>query len=764
MRLPDYKMVSGGNTRVNMSAGAAGQVGRAFASMGKDLQNAGMEVAGAFEEAEKQHNAGKMADWQLELDEAYSNYQQDMASNPNNALEWRDGFTKMMQGKRSELEKRDISRNLKDQQSDYLKGFEGKYGIQVSNKMHSTILDNSRDSVQALIINARLKKDYDGAERQVDEAERNGLLSGASALEQRLAIGRERQAHNVSTLIIQDAYSAEDNFLNGSVSFDSEADRDKAVRDARSRQAYNESVTTDEINETIYSGQPITEEEIDEAFHPDANIAKAKAKNTLREFNDLSLQERRAKPQYQERLDGELHRLTQDLDVTASGFQDQRRDVVDLIEQITHEPTKAEWKRVLSRIDAREPKFQTAADSVIEKLGKEGSIKIPKLKAEEVTFMQYARDGHLGIKTLTEATTLPAHQIKKIDKLSREGDFDGAIKLFGKYMRPRGRGGYKADIKPWQKDFLVPLTSQKTPTLTSTAHIKEGTPAQILKFEKDKQIFSARSSRIKSDLRARLGDKKIEDVPANELDEHVRFLSNLHSEESVRQSMEEQDAEELNQGKLNINYNATGFRPDEDTLRKNYEKGQFYVSLDANKASGVPVTQPLAVIPEEASPQLKQAVSMYTSLMADLHKEEFGRDFKARIVTSGSKMGTPKKGEKQKYWRGKPFVTHLEGFAITDKEMVAFLKTPRGKAKYRQILNKSFDNIQGITLGLPHTATDSGAIDDDTKESEVSLAKHILGDTASKTDDISQVSYDSVTQATAPAKKDYKLKNKSYQN
>ena len=53
--------------------------------------------------------------------------------------------------------------------------------------------------------------------------------------------------------------------------------------------------------------------------------------------------------------------------------------------------------------------------------------------------------------------------------------------------------------------------------------------------------------------------------------------------------------------------------------------------------------------------------------MADLQREEFGRDFKARVVTSGSKMGKPKKGEEQKYWSGKSLVTHLEGFAITDK-------------------------------------------------------------------------------------------------
>jgi len=756
MELPDYKMVQGGNTRVNMSVGAATQAGKAFASMGKDLENAGMQVSGIFEEAEKQHNIGKMADLKLELDQTMSAFQQEMASNPNDALQWRDKFGKIMDSKRAELEKRDMSRGLREQSMSYFKQFEGQGGISVSHTAHKTILDNAKQSVDALITDARLRKDFDAADSFTDQAEREGTLSSSTALSQKLRTARERKTHDRNTLIVSDPYAAEDAFLTGKFKFDNVIEQDEALRLTRQRQDMDENVTTDEINEKIYSGQPITEDEIAESFHPDANVARASAIKGLREYNNLALQERRAMPQYQERLDGQLHAMTQDLDVTASGYQDKRRNAVNLINQITNKASKDEWMNVINRIDAREPKFQKAADAAIENLGKQGLLKIPKLEAEEVSFEEYLRDGHLGTKTLTEATTLPPHIIKKIDKLSRLGDYKGAIELFGNQMRGRGRGGYKADIKPWQQDFLVPLTSQKAPTLTSTAHIKEGTAEQLLQLEREQQIYGARTSRVKEDLRARIGDKNIEDIPASELDEHVRFLFNMHSEESIIQSMEEDEAAEIKANKLNVNYNATSFRPDEKTRIKNFEKGEFYVSLDANKASGVPVTQPLAVLPKEASPELRKAASIFTGLMADLHREEFGRDFKARVVTSGDLMdnGQP--------WRGKSLVTHLEGFAITDKEMVAFLKTERGRAKYRQILNQSFSNIHGITLGLPHTATDSGAVDDDTQDSEVSLAKYILGDTESKQTDIAQSSFEPVAQGTTPEPKSYKLKDKSY--
>ena len=59
MRLPDYKFVQGGNTRVNMSPQAASAAGRGFARMSEDLAGVGMQVAGLFEKAEEVHDQGK---------------------------------------------------------------------------------------------------------------------------------------------------------------------------------------------------------------------------------------------------------------------------------------------------------------------------------------------------------------------------------------------------------------------------------------------------------------------------------------------------------------------------------------------------------------------------------------------------------------------------------------------------------------------------------------------------------------------------------
>ena len=172
-------MVQGGNTRVNMSAGAASQVGKAFASMSKDLEDVGMEVSGLFEEAERVHDAGKMADLQLELDQDYADFQNKMTENPNNALQWREEFSTLMQKKRADIESRDMSSNLMSQSINYFKQFEGRKGISVSHTAHSTSIKNASQSALNRIQDLRHRGELELAAEEVKGYVKSGLLSTA---------------------------------------------------------------------------------------------------------------------------------------------------------------------------------------------------------------------------------------------------------------------------------------------------------------------------------------------------------------------------------------------------------------------------------------------------------------------------------------------------------------------------------------------------------------------------------------------------------
>jgi len=345
----------------------------------------------------------------------------------------------------------------------------------------------------------------------------------------------------------------------------------------------------------------------------------------------------------------------------------------------------------------------------------------------------------MGMNTLSEVTNLDFDTKSDIEKLSKQGNYKEAVELYGKKMRQMGRGGFKEGIKPWQKDFFEPLMRQSPPTLSSTSHIKEGTPAQIGKFNQARKIYTERVARIKQGLAEKIGDQDVDSISAEVIDKYVRELSMTFSEKAIETILKEDEANARKANKVDFKYSADGFLPDLNTRKKNWQNGEFYVSLDANQASNVDITQPLVVLPKDAPNELKEAAAIYAEGMLKLHKEELGRnDFKSQVVTSGEPMSNGKP------WRGKEHVTHLEGFAITDTEMLAFLKTPRGKAAYRQVLNNAFGNVHGVTLGLPHNANDGGA-KNSTGDDEVSLARYILGDTQPEGSGQSQTTQDPST-------------------
>ena len=295
MELPDYKMVQGGNTRVNMSAGAASQVGKAFASMGKDLEDAGMEVSGLFEEAERQHNIGKMADLQLELDQTRSEYEQKMMSDPNGAVNWRQGWDDVMAKKQKEIDAREMSGTLRDQTNLYVKGFSGKQGISVSHTAHKALLENARDSVRAVAVDARIRDDYDTSDAHWDKGLSEGLITTAEHTEQKLLNARGREKYG-EQLVYKDSMNMIDADPKGELPKienteghyayykDDRETREKLASEARSRQAMQAREQADNLAVAMYSSTKFTSKDLEDfvkdgklSQYSDANLAKLRA-------------------------------------------------------------------------------------------------------------------------------------------------------------------------------------------------------------------------------------------------------------------------------------------------------------------------------------------------------------------------------------------------------------------------------------------------------------------------------------------------------
>jgi len=295
MELPDYKMVQGGNTRVNMSSGAASQVGKAFASMSKDLEGAGMEVSGLFEEAERQHNIGKMADLQLELDQTRSEFDQKMAANPNDAVNWRQGWDDVMSKKQKEIDAREMSGTLRNQTNLYVKGFSGKHGISVSHTAHKALLENARDSVRAVAVDARIRDDYDTSDKHWDKMLEEGLITTAEHTREKLTNARGREKYG-EQLVYEDSMSMIDADPKGEYSKienseghygyykDDRETREKLMSEARSRQAMQAREQADNLAVAMYSSTKFTSKELEDFIedgklsqYSDANLAKLRA-------------------------------------------------------------------------------------------------------------------------------------------------------------------------------------------------------------------------------------------------------------------------------------------------------------------------------------------------------------------------------------------------------------------------------------------------------------------------------------------------------
>ena len=718
-------MVSGGNTRVNMSAGAAGQVGRAFASMGKDLQNAGMEVAGAFEEAERQHNIGKMADLKLELDQTYSSFQQEMASNPNDAINWREKWGKVLESKKTELSKRDMSRGLREQTITYFKGFEGKSGINVSHTAHTTILQNAKGSAAAVVADLQSRGLFNEAQAYTDRSRSEGTFSDAEATRQTLLNNRGRKEQENQNMILADPYAAASAFE--TKQFDTPTARDKAIFQALQRQDVVERLGTEEINDRIRGGEDVTDEEINELFHPSATEAISNAIEFRRDYNNLTTQAKIAMPEYQTQLKGKIHAMfAGGLDVTNSGEQPKRREVERLIRQVTDESDQLEFERMLARADKGEEVANTAISKVLAQANADGTMPIPKMETKDVKFKDGLQNGLLNKEKLLELYRMTPSQASKIDKLSSNREYTEAAKLLKKTVNNIDGDSKRRAFSPSEKGFYGGLVFGETlPSFEKKAYTESGTPEQVGKLEKAQRIYSKRAAIIDNAVKTSFQGQDLSKISPQELKDEMRKVLLMFDDARVQDILDEEDRLERRNG--NVTYEATpqGYLPSFAERKANWENKEYFISADANWSEGVPVIPPLVIVPPNAPEELMRGANMYANEMLALHKEidpENRKEFKAQVITAGTLMAN------KKPWRGKEYVTHLEGFAITDKKMVEFLKTKKGKARYRQILNKSFGNAYGATIGLPHTDVDEGAEDKSTGDTEVSLAKWLLSD------------------------------------
>jgi ribosomal protein L35AE/L33A len=169
-----------------------------------------------------------------------------------------------------------------------------------------------------------------------------------------------------------------------------------------------------------------------------------------------------------------------------------------------------------------------------------------------------------------------------------------------------------------------------------------------------------------------------------------------------------------------------------------FRRGGVVVNLDTNWSPRKnEQTQPMIVIPDNATKQQRDAAQKYVSAMEQAYKQKFGQSLRGKVVTRSQNQ------------RGRANTIHTEPFSVNDKKAVEyFTQTKEGRdalAKATQHLA----SIPGAVISEPHDRfakkRDTGAvsrysIDPETGKpvDETMLARRLIGDLKSMYDQPSQ--------------------------
>lgn len=127
-----------------------------------------------------------------------------------------------------------------------------------------------------------------------------------------------------------------------------------------------------------------------------------------------------------------------------------------------------------------------------------------------------------------------------------------------------------------------------------------------------------------------------------------------------------------------------------------FAKGGVVVNLDTNWTQSGRATEPMVVIPDNATSEQRRAAEAYAAGIAEIYNAKFGTSMKPKVLTR-SQNG-----------RGRNDTIHTEPFSVTDSRAVQFFTSDEGRAQHAQLLRDTLGTIPGVAFSLPHDPTRKG--------------------------------------------------------
>ena len=622
------------------TAGAAGlqglAVSKGVAQLGQALANTGQDISGIMLETQRANDDTTIAKaknrW---LDEELA-WNDKINTDPQNPLKWgeyRDNGMEKLHSFNSGL---DLSPDGQRKMEAEWTNWRGSASRNVDRLSQKKVFNNNIST--NLVLRDRLVDQGKFGEAREVVNSISGQLDPAVAMKLQDKINDDEKEYTLNESMATDALQLNDDISAGKYDgmFKTEADKkDWSVRVDRAARNLEVEQYSDVI-EGVMLKDIKTEDDIDALIHPKTSqSSRLKYNNFLIEHNDAQLQQRIKTPEYQRGLRGRLLSMIDSYDNNSTTFDEDKYMFMSEVSKVSDDAMRNEMKEAFKRKENQEDAWQSAGDKVISRAIQTGQLSPPKLEPVKVTYHEYIVDGNLGEEKLKALTNLDDGQIKKIQRDLNDGNPKEAVKKYGIYMRRLGRGMFKKPIgklSQWENDFYYGLTNQSAPPLGSVAHTTKGDAAHRDAFRRSQEKYDARLDMISREMKTFFGDKK--NIDEKDVNEQFRKLDLFFSDEYVDDLLEEERKKRISSKKLSVNHTPDGHKPSLAQRRAGWKQGKVFISLDTNWAEGVEATQPLVVVPDDASEQMIDAASRYASEMAKIHRDEFGRtNFKPRVVT-----------------------------------------------------------------------------------------------------------------------------------
>lgn len=239
-------------------------------------------------------------------------------------------------------------------------------------------------------------------------------------------------------------------------------------------------------------------------------------------------------------------------------------------------------------------------------------------------------------------------------------------------------------------------------TLARTRSAIEANPDRVgeLQIEGEALIASARLTPAARDVAKRRWREQAQEAAANTIVDGVRDAESFGR---ARELLGPDKAERVTAKGVKDGILAPGTWRTFDTStptaterRRIRGEGGIVVNLDTNWTSSDRPTEPIVVIPDDASPAQRQAAEAYAAGIAKIYNDKFGTNLQPKVLTRSANG------------RGRNDTIHTEPYSVTDRRAAEFFTSDEGLSAHARLLGETFGKLPGVAFSLPHDPTRKG--------------------------------------------------------